>query len=173
MSLKGTSQGLVTISFLLGQTEDMRAVKPLLEIASRDDATFLRKLNKPGNRPQNGCPTANLDVIADALDRILVAEAGRAAGSPSTGKVAKEYLQWRKNAKLPQRETVSVYAYDEPVTPYGLVSTVRRPRPEARTTQLSLPMMEKRRQWDGLSEEMAKKIDTIIEWAGRLQAAGK
>lgn len=173
MSMKGTSLGVVTISLLLGQTEDVRAVRPLLEIASRDDATFLRRLNKPGNRRTNGYPTANRDVIADALDRILVAEAGRAAESSSSGKVAKDYLQWRKNAKLPERKTVRVYAYDERVTPHGLVGAFRRPGPGAKTVELALPMMEKNRQVRELpSKEMAKKIDTILEWAKRLQAAG-
>jgi hypothetical protein len=155
VGLDGAGQGLAAISFLLGETEDISAVGPLLEIADRDDGPFFEEIDKPGTRRMYPCPTANREVIADALDRILVAEAGRAAADSPTGKIASEYLQWRQEVGLPERKTVSVYPYD-------------RPRAEAKTMPLSLPMMEPMRLARPLSEEMAKKVDMIIEYARRL-----
>jgi hypothetical protein len=155
VGLNGATQGLAAISFLLGESEDVSAVGPLLEIADRDDGPFFQELDKPGNRRMYPCPTANREVIADALDRILVAEAGRAAADSPTGKIAREYLQWRQEAGLPERKTVSVYAYDEP-------------RAEAKTMPLSLPMTEPLRLSRAPSAEMLKKVNTIIEYARRL-----
>lgn len=169
MSLRGTQLGVLTHSFLLGLTEDSRAINVLLNVAAYDDEPFLQKVRELwGDIPRiEECSLANRWAVADALDRIIVANAGRADSSPAHS-IAGEYVNWRSKRDWPARETMEIYPYDAPQTPYHLPSLVTGKVARVETKLLPLCLEVSRNGCPGLTNE---DVDTILNWAYRYQEA--
>jgi len=174
MSLHGTQYGIVTNCFLLGLTEDHRAVSTLLEVLSYNDKPFIKKFAEAcGDKAglvREWSLLANRVVIADALDRILLAASGGDGPTGEAGDLARQYEQWRGDQKLGSRKVVRVYAYDSPRTPYHLPGRIMGAGNVAAYFEVELPLalwQDAPRQYR-LNEEAITKI---IEFGERFQAA--
>ncbi len=178
MSLQGASLGLAANSFLLGLTEEARAVAPLLKIARYDDIEFQGKMKRAFDHKEpviRDNSLANFGVIADALDRILVACAGRekAPVSRAAVAVAEEYVKWRSEQKWGEREVIEVYPYDAPQTPYHLPGHITGEVTPVETMQVSLPLPLARLipgEWV-YERGMTPLIGQILDWAERFEKA--
>jgi hypothetical protein len=174
MSLHGTQYGIVTNCFLLGLTEDQRAVSTLLEVLSYNDEPFIKKFAEAcGDETglvREWSLLANRVVIADALDRILVAASGGEGPAGEAGTLTRQYQQWRLGQDLGSRKGVQVYAYDSPRTPYHLPGSIMGAGKAAAYFEVELPLalwQDAPRQYR-LNEEAITKI---IEFGERFQAA--
>jgi len=175
MSLTGTQLGVVANTFLLGLTEHPDAVKTLLDIVAYDDEPLLAKLAAAWGHEtfaiRYDFTFENRVVLADALDRIMVAcSQGRTANDKALA-VAQQYAQWRQRQNFPQRETVEVFSHDSPKTRYHLPGYVLGVAEDERgeTTTLELPLKLIVSDIDWVPNE--KVIGPIIEFAERFQAA--
>lgn len=180
MSLHGTQLSIVSNCFLLGLTEDPRAMAPLLDVISYDSEPLIKKLidvwvekGKPWSKSRedgvrHSFNLANHVVVADALDRIFVACSKNETISAETLALAQEYVKWRQNQGFAakEREVVSVYAYDEPRTPYDLPGSIMGVSKDAKTETLELPLQFGEIRYTLKANEM-EDIKQIIEWAKR------
>jgi hypothetical protein len=167
-SITGTQLGVLANTFLLGLTHDSRAVAPLLRVAGYDSKPFLEKYEEAiGMRPPLDHRLANPWAVVDALDRILMSDATQATGSP-TGTVARDYAQWRSGQSWPLRETVEIYPFDAPQTPYSLPGMVTGRLQEVETRILALPLKVSVDGRPGLTEA---DVEKILEWAHRYHQA--
>jgi hypothetical protein len=174
MSLEGTQLGVVNCTFLLGLAEHPRAIQPLLDILSYDDEPLIRKFAEIFDEEIRylrwDYSFANPPVIADAIDRILVASAENDTLSPGALALANEYKQWRQASALAEREVVQIYAYDAPRTPYHLPGKVIGVGSNGQTFPLELPINLGTSDVD-LYEFDEHTIGAIIDWAKRFDAA--
>lgn len=163
MSLMGTAWGLVANSFLLGSSQDAQAIRPLLKIAEYEDKPFLDKLRAafPPNDPMPDFSVANRRVLGDALDRILVANAEKGGIGTEASAIAKEYVAWRAQRNWPQRESVGVYPFSAPQTPYHIPGSVTGRVGAAETAPISLP----------IASLTPDDTAQIVQWARRFQQA--
>jgi len=170
MSLRGTQYGILVSTFLLGVSEDGNAVAALLKISDYDSEPFLQKLRKAaGSKLHINLVLANEWAIADALDRILSAQAETEVDTEARG-IAKEYLHWRERKNWPVRKQVEVYPYDAPQTPYNIPGSDTDNIKKVETTSLSLPLEVSR---DGGPGLVGEDLETIMEFGRRYNEARK
>ncbi len=169
VNLLGTQLGLLANSFLLGLTKDARAIQSLLDIASYDGKPFLEKLpfERHPEAPDYSV-AAPRTVVADAVDRILVACGQGVDVSERSAAVAKQYIEWRAERAFPEREIFESFSYDAAQTPYDLPGMVTGLDSEMSTTSLELPMKPSEAGGPGLTPE---DITMILEWAERFHKA--
>lgn len=183
MSLTGTQLGVVANTFLLGMTEHPSAMKPLLDIVAYDDGPLFAKLAKAWGYETSGVKYdffirndftfENRVVMADALDRIMMAYSQNQTANDSSLAVAQQYAQWRQRQNFSQRETVKVFSHDSPQTPHHLpgyvLGVAKDESGKTKTTTLELPLKLVLSDTDLVPDE--KVIGPIIEFAKRFQAA--
>lgn len=171
-NLKGIQYGLLANSMLLGLTEDSRAIEPLLDIARYDGKPFGEKLPKPWDRGEGYDYTvaAPHAVVADALDRILVACSRRDSIESRARAIAEDYVQWRSQRRFPARKVFQMFPYDGPSTSYGL--SVTGVVEEVETVPFELPFGAGQAvTFHGPPVLTEEKITKILEWAERLYKA--
>ncbi len=175
ISLRGTKLGVLANTFLLGFTQDPRAVAPLLKVAAYDCEPFLEQYEKkvygkridPGRRLQMDYRLDNPWAIADALDRILMSDAAQ-SGSSAAATVAGNYSEWRSEQSWPPRETVKIYPFDAPQTPHNLPGSVTGRIQKVQTTTLALPLEVS---FDGRPGLVVEDREEILQWARRYHEA--
>jgi hypothetical protein len=174
MSLEGTQLGIVANSFLLGMTEHPSAIQPLLDILSYDDAPIIKELARAWNRNATyvkwDYSFANRPVVADAIDRILIANVDSDTLPADAKHIAEEYQQWRAKQDFPKREIVPLYSYDEPRTPYHLPGTVTGVSDNIQPSSLELPLSFSVSDVD-VFEFNEQALADIIQYANRFNSA--
>jgi hypothetical protein len=179
MSLQGAQLGAVANTFLLGLTGHPDAIAPIIETLAYEDQPIIEKLADACRRSSEffakNLPFSNRNVVADALDRILVACASNEAINQEARDLARQYKQWRDNQHLPDREVIQAFTFDSPTTPYHLPGMMTGGKEDAETYELDLPLPL----WEEylndapnyrLNEET---IARIIDWAERFNATLK
>lgn len=172
MSVDGTALGIVANTFLLGVTEDRRAMGTVLEIAQYDSDAFVDKVCAAfgSDTRRRHYYLANMPVLADACDRILQASSSRDTLGPEARAVAREYVQWRFARDFPAREVVQVFLYDAAQTPYHLPGMITGWDPKTGSFPLELPIEPSREGRPGLTEA---DIAIVVDYAERFQKAGQ
>jgi len=177
MSLKGTQLGVVVSTFLLGFTEHPRAIRTLLDIVAYDDEHIITSLTEAIGAPQElewmrqEFTFENRVVLADALDRIMIACLRDRTINPEALAVAQQYSQWRRQQDFPDRDCVDVVVYDSPKTPHHLPGYVAGVKADevTGTIPLELPLKLIRSRRDVLPNE--ELIAPIIDFAHRFNNA--
>ena len=174
-SIFGTKLGVLANTFLLGFTQDPRAVAPLLRVAAYDSEPFLEQYEKmlygrridPGRHLQMDHGLDNPWAIADALDRVLMSDAAQ-SGSSAAATVAGNYSEWRSEQSWPPRETVTIYPFDAPQTPHNLSGLVTGRIQKVETKTLALPLKVS---FDGRPGLVVEDREEILQWARRYHEA--
>jgi hypothetical protein len=186
MSLRGTELGVVASVFLLGLSEQPAAIAPIMEVLAYDDKPIVNALcaacypDEPQGQGREHilttCVFANRAVVADALDRILVACADNEAINQEAMTVARQYRQWRDGQDLPDREIQQTFTFDSPTTPYHLPGAITGVKEGAQTYEFELPVML----WEKTNPNAVvgyrlneDTIGTIIDWGERFNATLK
>ncbi len=176
VNLEGTELGVVANSFLLGLTEDPRALVPLLEIAHYDCEAFVDKVCEAfgSDSLRETYYLANMRVVGDACDRILMASGSRVPLPQQARGIASEYAQWRAARALPERKAVPVFFYDAPRTAWHLPGALADYDPDTNTFPLELPIPRKVKDVPGLKDKPGlsdEDITTIMDYAERFDRA--
>jgi hypothetical protein len=178
MSLQGAQFGAVANTFLLGLTAHPGAVKPIMDILGYKDRPIIEKLTEVFGRPEEYMNArlafANRAVLADALDRILVACCENDHINQNALNLSRQYKQWRDSQNLPDREIQKTFTFDSPQTPYHLPGMITGSRQEPETFEFELPLVL----WERLDFNQPvtyrlkeDTIQEIIDWAERFNAA--
>jgi len=162
-SIKGTKLGVLANTFILGLTHDPQAIAPLLRVAAYDSEPFLVQLQKATSESRLRLDAAldNPWAIADALDRILMSDAAQ-SDSTAAATVARDYSKWRSEQIWPPRETIEIYPFDAPQTPFNLPGLVTGRIQKVETKTLTLPLKVSIADTPGL---VAEDCEKVLEWA--------
>ncbi|HUT28516.1 MAG TPA: hypothetical protein VMX13_01900 [Sedimentisphaerales bacterium] len=184
MSLHGAQLGIAANTFLLGLTGLPDAVRPIMDILAYQDRPMIDALcacecftDQPNEKEAMAAAHvfANRAVVADALDRILVACADNQALNEDALSVARQYKTWRDSQDLPDREVIQAFTFDSPTTPYHLPGMISGGKEDAQAYELELPLPL----WQEYLNEAPnyrlneETIGTIIEWGERFNATLK
>ncbi|HUT31567.1 MAG TPA: hypothetical protein VMX13_17385 [Sedimentisphaerales bacterium] len=175
VSLTGTQLGVVANTFLLGLTEQPKAVRTLLDIVGYDDDPLITKLAQVSGQKRSNMmyefTFENRVVLADALDRVIMACALNQTVGTQALDVAREYAQWHENQNFPERRGVEVFSYDSSQTPYHLPGYILGVEADAdiQTTTLELPLELVISSTEYIPDE--EIVGRIIEFAERFQVA--
>jgi len=182
MSLHGAQRVAVANTFLLGLTGHPDALGPILETLAYDDRPIIDALcacecfsDAPTEKELMAADYvfANRAVVADALDRILVASADNEAVSQNALSLARQYNLWRHSQDLPDRKIQKTFAFDSPTTPYHLPGVITGVKQDAQTFEFKLPLALWERDYHVVSGYRLNEetIQTIIDWAERFSNA--
>lgn len=122
----GTALGMTANTFLLGLCGQPQNLEPLLRIAA------------PQKTWSHGYATKIAAV--DAMDRIIMRSQGVPHLPMEAQTVVDEYVAWRNNRRLPERQRMETFSYESPGTPYNLLGNVAG-MPAKYTQEVELPFV--------------------------------
>lgn len=130
------------VAFLLGLTGNLRALPVLVEICDLSKGMFLESaLQWPGFVSLPALTEYGGKVnIGDAIDRILVANAGRDDLDAPARALLAEYMAWRAERQLPERIRIPVYPFDQVRRPYMLTTALTGSKVDAAPLEVEAPL---------------------------------